>query len=124
MKVLEGTYELSAGRFVKIHAKDIRHLPYTEEEAKACIDYMNNGVFQRLKIYVIDGKLYTCCKLIAIVRDFFENKFADKEGRYFKDYASDERYYITECVKFDYMKIHACSEEEKQMLVRLIEYIP
>lgn len=122
MNVLKGTYRISLNGFIKQYSKNIRRLEYTDEEAKECIDFLMVGVLQFLKVYVVDGKLYSCCKLMAIARDFLENKFADKDGRYFKDYDEGERFYIAECLKFDYMEVQA-NDYEKKMLVNLIEYI-
>ena len=86
MRVLKGTYRVSLWEFVTAYTKNIKDLTYTREEAHDCIEMINNGILQYLKIYVINGDLKSCCKLATIARDFFNNKFADKTGRYYNDY--------------------------------------
>jgi hypothetical protein len=81
---------------------------------------INNGILQFLKIYVINGDLKSCCKLITIARDFLNNKFADKTGRYYRDYSDEERFYMAHITKFDYMEVVSDDQEKIQRLVDLI----
>jgi hypothetical protein len=120
MNVVKGTYRTSVYDFVTQYQEHIRSLAYTKEEQYDCIDMMMNGVLQYLKIYVINKKLRSCCKLIAIARDFLEGKIADRTGRYYTDYNNDERFYFAHCVKFDYME---CVAEDETKVHRLIEII-
>jgi hypothetical protein len=120
MNVIKGTYRISLYDFINQYAKNIRHLEYTEEEAHDCIEFLSNGVLQYLKIYVINGKLHSCCKLIAIARDFMENKVTDRTGRYFSDYDENDRFYLAHCVKFDYME---CISKDTEKVERLVELI-
>lgn len=84
MRVLKGTYRISLYDFVTNYANNIQKLDYTREEAEDCVEMLVNGVLHFLKIYVINGKLKSCCKLISIAKDFLENKFTDKTGRYYR----------------------------------------
>ena len=123
MRVLKGTYRITLYDFVTTYADNIRHLEYTREEAEDCIEMLNNGVLHFLKIYVINGKLKSCCKLISVAKDFLDNKFADKTGRFYRDYNNDERFYLAHLVKFDYMDVIYDDEEKVQRLVDLIGFI-
>lgn len=123
MKVLKGTYRISLYDFITSYASNIRFLEYTKDEAEDCIEMLNNGVLHFLKIYVINGKLKSCCKLISIARDFLDNKFADKTGRFYKDYNVEERFYLAHLVKFDYMEVISEKEDKVQRLVDLIGFI-
>lgn len=120
MNVIKGTYRISLYDFINQYAKNIRHLEYTKEEAYDCIEFLSNGVLQYLKIYVINGKLHSCCKLIAIARDFMENKVSDRTGRYFNDYDENDRFYLAHCVNFDYME---CISKDAEKVERLVELI-
>lgn len=120
MNVVKSTCRTSLYDFVTQYNEHIRNLGYTKDEQFDCIDMLKNGVLQYLKIYVINKKLRSCCKLIAIARDFLDNKIADRTGRYYIDYSDDERFYIAHCVKFDYME---CISNEEEKVHRLIEII-
>jgi hypothetical protein len=120
MRVLKGTYRVSLWEFVTAYAKNIKDLTYTREEAHDCVEMINNGILQFLKIYVINGDLKSCCKLITIARDFLNNKFADKTGRYFNDYSDEERFYMAHITKFDYMEVVSEDQAKVQRLVDLI----
>lgn len=120
MRVLKGTYRVSLWEFVTAYAKNIKDLTYTREEAHDCIEMINNGILQFLKIYVINGDLKSCCKLMTIARDFFDNKFTDKTGRYYKDYNDEERFYMAHIVKFDYQEVVSDDLAKIQRLVNLI----
>jgi hypothetical protein len=120
MRVLKGTYRVTLWEFVTACAKNIKDLTYTSEEAHDCIEMINNGILQFLKIYVINGDLKSCCKLITIARDFLNNKFADKTGRYYRDYSDEERFYMAHITKFDYMEVVSDDQEKIQRLVDLI----
>jgi hypothetical protein len=120
MRVLKGTYRVTLWEFVTACAKNIKDLTYTSEEAHDCIEMINNGILQFLKIYVINGDLKSCCKLITIARDFLNNKFADRTGRYYLDYSDDDRFFFAHCVKCDYME---CAAEDETKIQRLIEII-
>lgn len=120
MRVLKGTYRVSLWDFTTQYAKNIKDLAYSMEEAHDCIDMLINGVLQYLKIYVVNGDLKSCCKLITIARDFLNNKFADKSGRYYKDYSDEERFFLAHIVKFDYMEVVTDDNEKIQRLVDLI----
>lgn len=82
---------------------------------------MNNGILQFLKIYVINGELKSCCKLLTIARDFLNNRLADRSGRYFKDYTDEERFFFSHVVKFDYQELTCEDPEKVGRLVELIE---
>jgi hypothetical protein len=120
MRVLKGTYRVTLWEFVTACAKNIKDLTYTSEEAHDCIEMINNGILQFLKIYVINGDLKSCCKLITIARDFLNNKFADRTGRYYSDYSDEERFYMAHITKFDYMEVVSDDQEKVQRLVDLI----
>ena len=120
MRVLKGTDRVSLWDFTTKYAKNIKDLAYRTEEAHDCIDMLINGVLQYLKIYVVNGDLKSCCKLITIARDFLNNKFADKSGRYYKDYSNEERFFLAHIVKFDYMEVVSDDHEKIQRLVDLI----
>lgn len=120
MKVLKGTYRVSLWDFVNLYHGSIKDLEYSREESDDCIEMMNNGILQFLKIYVINGELKSCCKLLTIARDFLNNRLADRSGRYFKDYTDEERFFFSHVVKFDYQEL-TCDESEK--IDRLIELI-
>lgn len=66
MKVLKGTYRVSLWDFIQLYGKSIHDHSYTFEEAYDCIEMMSNGILQFLKIYVINGELKSCCKLLTI----------------------------------------------------------
>lgn len=121
MKVLKGTYRISLWDFVNLYNKNIRDIAYTREEAEDCIDMLNNCILQYLKIYVINSELKSCCKLMTIARDFLNNKFADKTGRYFNDYNTEERFFFSHIIKFDYMEIISEDEKKIERLIDLIE---
>lgn len=121
MKVLKGTYRISLWDFVNLYNKNIRDIAYTREEAEDCIDMLNNCILQYLKIYVINSELKSCCKLMTIARDFFDNKFTDKTGRYFNDYNTEERFFFSHIIKFDYMEIISEDEKKIERLIDLIE---
>ena len=121
MKVLRGTYRVSLWDFINLYDKNIRDIKYTREEADDCIEMLNNCILQYLKIYVINGELKSCCKLMTIARDFFNNKFTDKTGRYFNDYNDEERFFFSHILKFDYMEIISDDEKKIDRLVDLIE---
>lgn len=120
MKVLKGTYRVSLWDFVNLYNKNIKDLKYTKEESDDCIEMINNGILQFLKIYVINGELKSCCKLLTIARDFLNNRLADRSGSYFKDYIDEERFFFSHVVKFDYQEL-TCEDPEK--VERLIELI-
>lgn len=120
MKVLKGTYRVSLWDFVNLYNKNIKDLKYTKEESDDCIEMINNGILQFLKIYVINGELKSCCKLLTIARDFLNNRLADRSGSYFKDYTDEERFFFSHVVKFDYQEL-TCEDPEK--VERLIELI-
>lgn len=120
MRVLKGTYRVTLWEFITAYAKNIKDLAYTIEEAHDCIEMINNGILQFLKIYVVNGDLKSCCKLITIARDFLNNKFADKTGRYYSDYSDEERFYMAHITKFDYMEVVSEDNEKVQRLVDLI----
>lgn len=120
MQVLKGTYRVSLWDFINLYAKNIKDLEYTTQEAHDCVEMINNGILQYLKIYVINNKLKSCCKLITIARDFMNNKFADKTGSFYKDYSDEERFYMAHIVKFDYMEVVSDDEDKIHRLVELI----
>ena len=120
MKVLKGTYRVSLWDFVNLYNKNIKELRYTKEESDDCIEMINNGILQFLKIYVINGELKSCCKLLAVARDFLNNRLADCSGRYFKDYSDEERFFFSHVVKFDYQEL-TCDDPEK--VGRLVDLI-
>jgi hypothetical protein len=122
MQVLKGTYRISLWDFIKLYSKNIKDYQYTETEAFDCIEMINNGVFQFLKIYVINGSLKSCCKLITIARDFMDNKIADRSGRYYDDYSEEERFYMAHISKFDYMEVISPDELKIKRLVDLIGF--
>ena len=121
MKVLKGTYRVSLWDFINLYGKNIRNIEYTREESDDCIEMLNNCILQYLKIYVINGELKSCCKLMTIARDFFNNKFTDKTGRYFNEYNDEERFFFSHVLKFDYMEIISNDEKKIERLVDLIE---
>lgn len=121
MKVLKGTYRVSLWDFVNLYNKNIKELSYTKEESDDCIEMINNGILQFLKIYVINGELKSCCKLLAVARDFLNNRLADCSGRYFKDYSDEERFFFSHVVKFDYQELTCDDPEKVARLVELIE---
>lgn len=121
MKVLKGTYRVSLWDFVNLYHGSIKELSYTREESGDCIEMMNNGILQFLKIYVINGELKSCCKLLAVARDFLNNKITDRSGRYFKDYTDEERFFFSHVVKFDYQELTCDDPEKVARLVELIE---
>lgn len=123
MRVLKGTYRISLYDFVTDYSNNIQKLDYTREEAEDCVEMLVNGVLHFLKIYVINGKLKSCCKLISIAKDFLDNKFADKTGRYYRDYEDEERFYLAHLVKFDYMEVVSENEDKIDRLVDLIGFI-
>lgn len=112
MKVVKGTYRVSLWDFINLYSKSIKDLSYTAEESLDCVEMMNNGILQALKIYVINGELKSCCKLLTIARDFMNNKFADRSGRFFKEYSNEERFFFSHIVKFDYQEL-TCEDQEK-----------
>lgn len=120
MRVLRGTYRVSLWDFITLYSKNIKNLEYTQEEAHDCIEMINNGILQFLKIYVINGDLKSCCKLITIARDFMNNKMADKTGRYYNDYSDEERFYMALITKFDYMEVISEDNEKIERLINLI----
>ena len=120
MRVLKGTYRVSLWDFITLYSKNIKNLEYTREEAHDCIEMINNGILQFLKIYVINGDLKSCCKLITIARDFMNNKMTDKNGRYYKEYSDEERFYMAHITKFDYMEVISDDYDKVQRLVDLI----
>ena len=121
MKVLKGTYRVSLWDFLNLYSQSIKNLPYSSEEAQDCVDMLNNGILQFLKIYVINGEFKSCCKLLTIARDFLNNRFADRTGRYYQDYSQEERFFLAHVVKFDYMEIVSENEDKISRLVDLIE---
>lgn len=121
MKVLKGTYRVSLWDFLNLYSQSIKNLPYSSEEAQDCVDMLNNGILQFLKIYVINGEFKSCCKLLTIARDFLNNRFADRTGRYYQDYSQEERFFLAHIVKFDYMEIVSENEDKISRLVDLIE---
>lgn len=122
MQVLRGTYKISLWDFLTKYNNIIKNLEYTVEELYDCIDMINNGILQSLKLYVINGELKSGCKLIAIANDFLNNKIADRSGRYFKEYSDEERFYLSHIVKFDYMEIMSEDNSKVQRLVDLISF--
>jgi hypothetical protein len=58
---------------------------------------------------------------MTIARDYLNNKFADKTGRYFADYNDEERFFFSHVLKFDYMEIISDDEKKIDRLVDLIE---
>ena len=122
MKVLKGTYRVSLWDFVNLYSDNIKDLTYNKEEALDCIDMMNVGILQFLKIYVINGELKSCCKLLTIARDFLNNKFADLSGRFYKDYSDEERFFFAHVLKFDYMEIVTDDNDKIDRLVELIDF--
>ena len=123
MKVLKGTYRVSLWDFLNLYSQSIKNLPYSPEEAHDCVDMLNNGILQFLKIYVINGEFKSCCKLLTIARDFLNNRFADRTGRYYQDYSQEERFFLAHIVKFDYMEIVSEDYDKITRLVDLIEFI-
>lgn len=123
MKVLKGTYRVSLWDFLNLYSQSIKNLPYSPEEAQDCVDMLNNGILQFLKIYVINGEFKSCCKLLTIARDFLNNRFADRTGRYYQDYSQEERFFLAHVVKFDYMEIVSEDDDKITRLVDLIEFI-
>lgn len=123
MKVLKGTYRVSLWDFLNLYSQSIKNLPYSPEEAHDCVDMLNNGILQFLKIYVINGEFKSCCKLLTIARDFLNNRFADRTGRYYQDYSQEERFFLAHIVKFDYMEIVSEDDDKITRLVDLIEFI-
>ena len=121
MKVLKGTYRVSLWDFLNLYSQSIKNLPYSSEEAHDCVDMLNNGILQFLKIYVINGEFKSCCKLLTIARDFLNNRFADRTGRYYQEYSQEERFFLAHIVKFDYMEIVSENEDKISRLVDLIE---
>lgn len=120
MRVLRGTYRVSLWDFINLYSKNIKDHPYSLEEAYDCIEMINNGIFQFLKIYVINGSLKSCCKLITIARDFLNNKMADRTGRFYDDYSEEERFYMAHIAKFDYMEVVS---EDYSKIDRLVDLI-
>jgi hypothetical protein len=120
MRVLKGTYRVSLWDFITLYSKNIKNLEYTREEAHDCIEMINNGILQFLKIYVINGDLKSCCKLITIARDFMNNKMTDRTGKFFKEYTDEERFYMAHIVKFDYQEVISEDIAKIQRLVDLI----
>ena len=120
MRVLKGTYRVSLWDFITLYAKNIKDLNYTREEAHDCIEMINNGILQFLKIYVINGDLKSCCKLITIARDFLNNKMTDRTGKFYKEYSDEERFYMAHVVKFDYQEVISDDLAKVQRLVDLI----
>lgn len=120
MRVLKGTYRVSLWDFITLYSKNIKNLEYTREEAHDCIEMINNGILQFLKIYVINGDLKSCCKLITIARDFMNNKMTDRSGKFFKEYTDEERFYMAHIVKFDYQEVVSEDTAKIQRLVDLI----
>jgi hypothetical protein len=120
MRVLKGTYRVSLWDFITLYSKNIKNLEYTREEAHDCIEMINNGILQFLKIYVINGDLKSCCKLITIARDFMNNKMTDRSGKFFKEYTDEERFYMAHIVKFDYQEVISEDTAKIQRLVDLI----
>ena len=120
MNVIKGTYRISLYDFINQYAKNISNLKYTEAEAHDCIEFLKNGVLQYLKIYVINGKLHSCSKLITIARDFMDNKVSDKTGRYYNEYDENDRFYLAHCVNFDYME---CISSDNAKIERLVDLI-
>lgn len=123
MKVLKGTYRVSLWDFLNLYSQSIKNLPYSPEEAQDCVDMLNNGILQFLKIYVINGEFKSCCKLLTIARDFLNNRFADRTGRYYQDYSQEDRFFLAHVVKFDYMEIVSEDDDKITRLVDLIEFI-
>lgn len=120
MRVLKGTYRVSLWDFITLYSKNIKDLSYTREEAHDCIEMINNGILQFLKIYVINGDLKSCCKLITIARDFLNNKMTDRTGKFYKEYSDEERFYMAHVVKFDYQEVISDDLAKVQRLVDLI----
>lgn len=120
MRVLKGTYRVSLWDFITLYSKNIKNLVYTREEAHDCIEMINNGILQFLKIYIINGDLKSCCKLITIARDFLNNKITDKSGKFYKEYSDEERFYMAHIVKFDYQEVVSNDNDKIQRLVELI----
>lgn len=120
MKVLKGTYRVSLWDFINLYNKSIKNLKYSSEEAYDCIEMLGNGILQALKIYIVNGELKSCCKLITIARDFLNNKFPDRSGRLFKEYTEEERFFLSHVVKFDYQEL---TSEEPEKVARLVELI-
>ena len=123
MKVLKGTYRVSLWDFLNLYSQSIKNLPYSPEEAQDCVDMLNNGILQFLKIYVVNGEFKSCCKLLTIARDFLNNRFADRTGRYYQDYSQEDRFFLAHVVKFDYMEIVSEDDDKITRLVDLIEFI-
>lgn len=121
MKVLKGTYRVSLWDFIHLYPYSIKDLDYTKEESDDCIDMLNKGILQFLKIYVINGKLKSCEKLLTIARDFLDGKIADHTGRMFTDYNDEERFFFCHILKFDYMELISENDDKVERLVELIE---
>lgn len=121
MKVLKGTYRVSLWDFIHLYPNSIKDLNYSKTESDDCLDMLNNGILQFLKIYVINGSLKSCEKLLTIARDFLEGKIADRTGRMFEEYNDEERFFFCHILKFDYMELISDNEEKISRLVDLIE---
>lgn len=123
MNVIEGTYRICLYDFITRYGKIIRKLNYSMDEAQDCVEFLQNGVLQYLKILVINDKLHSCCKMVAIARDYMDNKFADKTGRFFKDLSDNERFFLAHCIQFDYMKCSSSDDSKVDRLVDLIGFV-
>ena len=121
MKVLKGTYRVSLWDFVNLYPHSIKELDYSKAESDDCLEMLNNGILQFLKIYVINGKLKSCEKLLTIARDFLTGKIADRTGRMFEEYNDEERFFFCHILKFDYMELISENDEKIERLVDLIE---
>lgn len=122
MHVVKGTYRTNLYDFVKDHERVITPVSYTMEDARYCIELMLSGVLQYLKLYTINGKLCNGCKMINIIKDFLDNKFTDKTGRYFSDYSSNERFFLAHCINFDYTECIADDNENIKKLADIVGF--
>ena len=122
MKVLKGTYRVSLWDFINLYSNNIKRIIYTDSEAMDCIEMLNSGILQFLKIYIINGELKSCCKLMTIAKDFINNKFADLSGRFYNEYSDEERFFLSHVVKFDYMEITSDNDDKIDRLIELIDF--
>lgn len=120
MRVTKGTYRISLWNFINSYYNIIKDVEYTPTEAHDCIEMFNGCILQYLKVYVINNELKSCGKMLTIARDFINNKFSDRSGRYFNEYTDEERFFFSHVLQLDYMEI-TCDDDSK--IERLVDFI-